>query len=298
MSTEDWTRIVEAAERLHESPLFIVDSGNVTIVDIRAKARRLRAKYGLDLIIVDYMQLMSSHLRVENRQQEIAEISRSLKMLAKELNIPVIAVSQLNRDPERRQDKRPQLSDLRECVPGDTPVSLADGRCVPIQDLVGTTPEVLAVGEGGRIVPARSDLVWSVGVRPVFRVRLASGRELRATGRHRLLGANGWRRVDELRPGDRVAIARRLPEPPTPEEWPDLRVALLGHLIGDGSYLNNAPLRYTTASEENSRLVTEAAEREFDARVTRYEGRGGWHQLLISGRREPLAPGGREPLAA
>ncbi len=292
MSTEDWTRIVEAAERLHESPLFIVDSGNVTIVDIRAKARRLRAKYGLDLIIVDYMQLMSSHLRVENRQQEIAEISRSLKMLAKELNIPVIAVSQLNRDPERRQDKRPQLSDLRECVPGDTPVSLADGRCVPIQDLVGTTPEVLAVGEGGRIVPARSDLVWSVGVRPVFRVRLASGRELRATGRHRLLGANGWRRVDELRPGDRVAIARRLPEPPSPEEWPDLRVALLGHLIGDGSYLNNAPLRYTTASEENSRLVTEAAEREFDARVTRYEGRGGWHQLLISGNGNRWHPAG------
>jgi replicative DNA helicase len=292
MSTEDWTRIVEAAERLHESPLFIVDSGNVTIVDIRAKARRLRAKYGLDLIIVDYMQLMSSHLRVENRQQEIAEISRSLKMLAKELNIPVIAVSQLNRDPERRQDKRPQLSDLRECVPGDTPVSLADGRSVPIRDLVGTTPEVLAVGEGGRIISARSDLVWSVGVRPVLRVTLASGREIRATGRHRLLGATGWRRVDELRPGDRVAIARRLPEPPSPEEWPDLRVALLGHLIGDGSYLNDAPLRYTTASEENSRLVTEAAEREFDARVTRYEGRGKWHQLMISGNGNRWHPAG------
>ncbi|MFN3477731.1 MAG: DnaB-like helicase C-terminal domain-containing protein, partial [Candidatus Methylomirabilales bacterium] len=86
--------------------------GNVTIVDIRAKARRLRtSKQGLDLIIVDYLQLMTHHRRVENRQQEIAEISRSLKLLAKELDIPVIAVSQLNRDPERRQDKRPQLSD-------------------------------------------------------------------------------------------------------------------------------------------------------------------------------------------
>jgi replicative DNA helicase len=84
-------------------------------VDIRAKARRMRtSKQGLDLIIVDYLQLMTHHRRVENRQQEIAEISRSLKLLAKELDIPVIAVSQLNRDPERRQDKRPQLSDLRE----------------------------------------------------------------------------------------------------------------------------------------------------------------------------------------
>ena len=113
----DWTRIVEAAEVLHEAPLYIVDSGNVNIVDIRAKARRLRSRpQGLGLIIVDYLQLMSGATirRNDNRQQEIAEISRSLKLLAKELDIPVIAVSQLNRDPERRQDKRPQLSDLRE----------------------------------------------------------------------------------------------------------------------------------------------------------------------------------------
>jgi replicative DNA helicase len=115
VGAEDWGRIAEAAEHLDRAPLWIVDSGNVTIVDIRAKARRLKSSaQGLGLIIVDYLQLMSSHQRVENRQQEIAEISRSLKMLAKELEIPVIAVSQLNRDPERRQDKKPQLSDLRE----------------------------------------------------------------------------------------------------------------------------------------------------------------------------------------
>jgi replicative DNA helicase len=114
VATEEWTRIVEAAEVLHEAPLYIVDSGNVTIVDIRAKARRMKSKQGLGLIIVDYLQLMSSHMRTENRQQEVAEISRSLKLLAKELEIPVIAVSQLNRNPETRADKRPQLSDLRE----------------------------------------------------------------------------------------------------------------------------------------------------------------------------------------
>ena len=114
VAAEDWHHIVEAAEALHEAPLHIIDAGNVNIVDIRAKARRMKSKDGLGLIIVDYLQLMSSHQRHENRQTEIAEISRSLKLLAKELEIPVIAVSQLNRDPERRQDKRPQLSDLRE----------------------------------------------------------------------------------------------------------------------------------------------------------------------------------------
>ncbi len=114
VAAEDWGRIVEAAETLDKAPLYIVDSGNTTIVDIRAKARRLKSRENLGLIIVDYLQLMSSHRRVDNRQQEIAEISRSLKLLAKELDIPVIAVSQLNRDPERRVDKRPQLADLRE----------------------------------------------------------------------------------------------------------------------------------------------------------------------------------------
>jgi replicative DNA helicase len=114
VAAEDWGRIVEAAEVLDPAPLFIVDTGNVTIVDIRAKARRMKSQHGLDLIIVDYLQLMSSHHRVDNRQQEVAEISRSLKLLAKELDVPIIAVSQLNRDPERRTDKKPQLADLRE----------------------------------------------------------------------------------------------------------------------------------------------------------------------------------------
>jgi len=114
---DDWTRIVAAGEKLHEAPLHIVDAGNVNIVDIRAKARRMKTgRQGLELIIVDYLQLMTSALsrRSDNRQQEVAEISRSLKLLAKELHIPVVALSQLNRNPESRADKRPQLSDLRE----------------------------------------------------------------------------------------------------------------------------------------------------------------------------------------
>ena len=114
---DDWTRVVAAGETLHDAPLSIIDSGNVNIVDIRAKSRRMRTgRQNLSLIIVDYLQLMTSPLarRPDNRQQEVAEISRSLKLLAKELSIPVLALSQLNRNPEARADKRPQLSDLRE----------------------------------------------------------------------------------------------------------------------------------------------------------------------------------------
>ncbi|MEX0755234.1 MAG: replicative DNA helicase [Actinomycetota bacterium] len=284
VGAEDWQNIVRAAENLHEAPLSIVDAGNVTIVDIRARARRLATrKSGLGLIIVDYLQLMSSpNRRIDNRQQEIAEISRSLKLLAKELRIPVIAVSQLNRDPERRQDKRPQLSDLRECVTGDTLVQMADGRRVPIEGLVGTTPEVLAMAPDGRIVTARSDRVWRVGRRSVRTVRLASGRAIRCTSKHRLYGADGWVRAGNVSVGDRLAIARTVPEPADPVVWSDEHVALLGQLIGDGSYLSGQPMRYTTASEENSRVVADGA-RSLGSRVTRYAGRGAWHQLLISG---------------
>jgi replicative DNA helicase len=113
LGPSDWTQFVDAAAHLHDAPMFIVDAGNVTILDIRAKARRLKSKEGLALIVVDYLQLMSHHRRVENRQQEIAEISRSLKLLAKELDVPILALSQLNRDPERG-NSRPQLANLRE----------------------------------------------------------------------------------------------------------------------------------------------------------------------------------------
>jgi replicative DNA helicase len=193
---------------------------------------------------------------------------------------------------QRGGEKKPILSDLRECVTGDTPVLLADGQRVPIRELVGATPEVLALDERHRIVRARSNAVWPVGRRPVWKLRLASGRTLRATADHRVLAGAGWRRLSELEKGDRVALARRLPEPIETERWPDDRVVLLGQLIGDGSYLNNAPMRYTTASEANSAAVTNAATREFGAKVTRYKGRGSWHQLMISGNGNRWHPAG------
>jgi replicative DNA helicase len=110
----DWRKLGDALGSLSEAPLFIDDTPSISLMEIRAKCRRLKQKEGLDLVIVDYLQLMSSHRRVDNRQQEVAEISRGMKMLAKELDVPVIALSQLSRQPESRTDKRPQLADLRE----------------------------------------------------------------------------------------------------------------------------------------------------------------------------------------
>jgi replicative DNA helicase len=108
-----WQKVVHAASKMYQIPVYIDDSPQLTVTDIRAKSRRLRRAHGLQLIIIDYLQLMQGTAR-ENRQQEIAEISRSLKNLARELDVPILAVSQLNRSLESREDKRPRLGDLRE----------------------------------------------------------------------------------------------------------------------------------------------------------------------------------------
>ncbi len=114
MTDDDWTRLAKRMSEVANAPLFIDDSPNMSMMEIRAKCRRLKQQHDLRLVIIDYLQLMSSPKRVENRQQEVSEMSRSLKLLAKELNVPVIAVAQLNRGPEQRTDKKPMLSDLRE----------------------------------------------------------------------------------------------------------------------------------------------------------------------------------------
>ncbi|MGV0625199.1 replicative DNA helicase [Mycolicibacter minnesotensis] len=114
MSDDDWTRLARRMSEISEAPLYIDDSPNLTMMEIRAKARRLKQKADLRLVVIDYLQLMTSGKRVESRQQEVSEFSRNLKLLAKEIEVPVIAMSQLNRGPEQRTDKKPMLADLRE----------------------------------------------------------------------------------------------------------------------------------------------------------------------------------------
>jgi replicative DNA helicase len=114
MREEDWTRLARTMGEVSQAPLFIDDSPNMSLMEIRSKCRRLKQRHELRLVVVDYLQLMSSGKRVESRQQEVSEFSRALKLLAKELEVPVIALSQLNRGPEQRTDKKPQMSDLRE----------------------------------------------------------------------------------------------------------------------------------------------------------------------------------------
>ena len=295
LAQDEINRIVASVGKLSEAPIYCDDSGTLTALELRAKARRLKKDKGIGMVVVDYLQLMrgaTSRSGQDNRVQEISEISRSLKALAKEINVPVLAISQLNRGVESRTDKRPQMADLRECVTGDTLVLTTDGLRPSIRDLVGKEPEVWAMSPEGRIVPAKSECIWPLGTRPVVRVTMASGRRIRATADHRLFGANGWVRVSDLKPGDRIAVARRVPESKEPVRWAEDRIILLAHLAGDGSYLIGQSLRYTTASEPNSCAVEGAARREFGSKVARIRGRGKWHQLFIGGNGNRWRPAG------
>jgi replicative DNA helicase len=258
MSDDDWARLARRMSEVADAPLFIDDSPNMSLMEIRAKCRRLKQRHDLKLVIIDYLQLMSSSRRVENRQQEVSEFSRSLKLLAKELEVPVVALSQLNRGPEQRQDKRPMLSDLREsgCMTADTALLRADtGASVTFGELLRDGWDgvlVWSLDEQHRLVPAPVVNVFPSGTKEVYRLRLASGREVKATANHPFLAFSGWTPLGDLQPGDRVAIPRRIPEPLAPGlGWSESRIGLLAHLIGDGCVVRSQPVHYTSNDPEN-----------------------------------------------
>ncbi|MBT8224806.1 MAG: replicative DNA helicase [Dactylosporangium sp.] len=218
LSDDDWTKLARRMGEISEAPLFVDDTPNMTLMEIRAKARRLRQRNDLKLIVVDYLQLMTSPKRIESRQQEVADLSRGLKLLAKEVECPVIAVSQLNRGPEQRTDKRPQLSDLREsgCMTADTTLLRADtGVAISFAELLrdgcdGVT--VWSLGDRGLVAAPLLD-VFASGVKEVFGLTLASGRHVKASANHPFLTPSGWKPLGTLAVGDHLAVPRRVPDP-------------------------------------------------------------------------------------
>jgi replicative DNA helicase len=265
MNDDDWARLARRMSEVADAPLFIDDSPNMSMMEIRAKCRRLKQRNDLKFVIIDYLQLMSSPRRVENRQQEVSEMSRSLKLLAKELEVPVVALSQLNRGPEQRTDKKPLLSDLREsgCLTADTRILRADtGSEITLGDLLASGERnfpVWSVDDRMRLVPRIMTHAFPSGIKEVFRVRLASGRKVQATANHPFLTFDGWCPLADLKAGSRVAVPRQVPAPLEPREMPEPEIVMLAHLLGDGSFVRNQPIRYASVDEANLQAVTDAA---------------------------------------
>ncbi|MGY2006862.1 replicative DNA helicase [Nocardia gipuzkoensis] len=302
MSDDDWTKLARRMSEISEAPLFVDDSPNLTMMEIRAKARRLKQRHDLKLVVVDYLQLMTSGKKVESRQQEVSDFSRNLKLLAKELEVPVVAISQLNRGPEQRTDKRPMVSDLREsgCLPANTRILRADtGDETTLGALLSSAeqPLVWSLDERMRMVARPMVRVFPSGRKEVFRLRLASGREVEATGNHPFLTLDGWIPLDKLAVGDRLATPRRVPEPVHTSRMPDAEVILLAHMIGDGSCVKRQPLRYASVDEENLAAVTQAAT-HFGVTVARDDYAAAKVTTLRLRAPSRLARGNRNPVAA
>ncbi len=274
---DEWQQLYAKTSRLTEAPIFIDDTPALSIRELRSKCRRLKAQHNIELIIIDYLQLMTgdaSRTGGGNREQEIASISRALKNIAKELEVPVIALSQLSRAVETRGgDKRPQLSDLREsgCLTGDALVFDAQsGEQVPIAELVQRQEEGLLSG----FRTLATDSQWKLGEqtvsnafysgkKEVFELVTRSGRSIKASANHPFLKLSGWTRLDELKVGDKLAVPRvlstSLPTNPMSED----ELILLAHLLGDGCILPRQPYHYTSADPTNVAVVQDTAQRLF-----------------------------------
>jgi replicative DNA helicase len=306
VAAKDWPKVVRACNELEEAPLWFDDSSDLGILDLRAKARRLHAqeqdKGGLGLVIVDYLQLMRSDDHRANRVEQVGQMSRGLKILARELDVPVLAISQLSRAPEQRHPPKPMLSDLREsgCLTGDSLVYLPrEGVRRPIKDLVGKHNfEVLAIDrEDWRLRPALATRVFSTGRKPVFRLTTRLGRTIRASANHKFLTIRGWQRLDELSKGDPIAVPGNLPGSSF-SSMRDEELALLGHLIGDGCTLPRHAIQYTSNERKLGELVADLSIRVFGSSVrprVRRERR--WFQVYLAAK-EHLTHGKRNPVAA
>jgi replicative DNA helicase len=296
LEDDEWPRLTSAINILAETKLFIDDTPALTPTELSARARRLAREHGqLGLVVVDYLQLMQSPSSGDNRVQQVSDISRGLKALAKELHVPVIALSQLNRNLEQRPNKRPVMSDLREsgCLVGDSLVTCAKtGQRYPIRDLVGRTDfRVWALNEQTlQLEAAPVSNAFATGIKPVFRLTTQLGRTIRATANHKFYSDRGWQRLDELTLGQYLAVPRLLPEPIEPNLETALtyaECALLGHLIGDGCTLPRHAIQYTTRELDLAELVVQLAKEIFADEVEpRIKKERTWYQVYLTSTRQ------------
>ena len=200
--------------------MLIDDRPGLKITDLRARARRMKETQNIELLIIDYLQLISgsgNFRSAESRQNEISEISRMLKNLARELNIPVLCLSQLSRKVEERTDHRPMMSDLREsgCVTGDTQIKDANtGKTYTIKELADrdkqTPITVYAIDKNLKIGKHKLIKAFYSGQKEVFELKTKSGKSIKASANHPFLKLNTWTRLDELKTEDKIALSGKL----------------------------------------------------------------------------------------
>jgi len=290
LTKSDAERISAAIERIKRLPIIFDTLFTNTIDEIAAKCKKLKQDKGLGAIIIDYIQLISEkrHGKVESRQQEISQISRKIKLMAKSLAVPIIVLSQLSRDIEKRGgkgSKRPLLSDLRDsgCVTGDTLIQRIDtGESIPIKDMVGAQLPIPTMSLDKNFKFKKSNIinVFSSGKKQIYELKTMSGRTVKASANHPFLKLNGWTRLDNLKVGDRIATPRYLAEPENPTILKKEEYILMGHLLGDGCILPSHAYQYTSGDMELLDIVRECAKKLFNIDGKLVKQKNWWHYFF------------------
>ena len=282
----DFSRIQKAMDVLSQAPIFIDDASSSNVLQMRAMARRLQADQGLGLLIIDYLQLMESRNPNATMVQQVTENSRGLKGLAKELNVPVLVLSQLSRAVEQRTPQIPRLADLREsgCLTGDTLITRADtGERIPIKNLVGqTNVPVHSLDETWRIKEEKISKVFCSGRKMVYELTTKSGLRIKASANHPFRKINGWTRLNQLQIGDLIATPKKLTISSPKNELSEDEIAFLAHLLGDGCVLSHQPVHYTSSDQENIKIVAKLAKKLFKIKPRIVKQKNWWHVYLPS----------------
>jgi len=256
-------RDMAIANHATDKIIYLGQSG-LTTAQLMLEAQRIKLAYpDLRAIFVDYLQLMGDEH--DNPVTRVTRISKNLKEIAMSLDVPIIVASQLNRMSESRSDKKPQMSDLRECLTGDTLILRRDtGERVPISQLVGKgNIPVWSLDNHWKLIGTTMSDVWESGIKPIFKLTTRSGKFIRASANHPFRQVSGWTRLEHLAIGDFIATPRFVPEQINYSQLPDENIVLLAHLIGDGCFVKSQPLHY--AKQDPDCLdVVEWAARIFD----------------------------------
>ncbi len=288
----EYQRVVGAVKQMQEHTMVIDDQPGLKITELRSRARRMKEAHDIGFLIIDYLQLISGSgtLRsMENRQMEISEISRLLKTLARELNIPILCVAQLSRKVEERPSHRPMMSDLREsgCLSADTLIKDAkSGKLYTIKELAERKEQipiqVFAMDQNLKIKPHPMTKVFYSGKKTVFEIKTKSGRKIKASANHPFYKIEGWTRVDQLNIGDRIAIPRILNTNPKKSSLKKNELILLAHLLGDDCILPKQPYHYTSSDLENIAAVSNASQLLFGINSRKVKQKNWFHLYLPS----------------
>ena len=287
---EQWSQFSSAVDDISRKKLFVDDGGYATIHHVRSKLRKLKSQHPeISVAIIDYLQLMSGDGGREGRQQEISEISRGLKQLARELDIPILALSQLNRGVESRDNKRPMLSDLREsgCLSGDSIIIDAkSGRVYRIDELEKNRAllpfETKAMTSDLKIENFKITNAFFSGIKTIYRLTTKSGKTINATANHKFYKVDGWLRLDKLKVGDKIATPDRVDIKTSKNILVDNELILIAHLLGDGSILEGQPYHYTNEDMQNIEMVQYVAKELFDIDARIVQQQSWWHLYLTS----------------